>query len=305
MIGGTALTIVMSLLACCANVHSFERILQVSSQVNTILTLTQSIFILIALNSYSFLVNGRGLGVRLNTWGHLTPIILQNITAYLTNYAFEFNVSMPTNIILRSTGTVMTMVIGAALYHKKYTKLEIVGALLISIGTVVFTIDIQSPAYKEVDGSPLIGMTLLIIATMLASFTSLHKEKLFLSKVSWVETMYFNYLYGLVIYIPLIPKIAAEMEEFRRVSSSDLASNWVTQFLCVSFVNVLMVRVSALTLNIILLCRRIVSIVISVVYMGDGVSHTAFIGVCSVIFGAFMYIIAVDKKLKRTLKKVE
>lgn len=302
-------SILMSLGTCCANVYSFERILQVTLNSNTIITITQSIFILISLNLYCILSKKPSFGLKLNNWKHLIPIILQNITAYLTNYAFEFNVSMSTNIILRSTGTVITMIIGSWFYYKKYTKTEVIGAVLIAIGTVIFTLDIQSLSSssslhtnEKNNGNQFIGVSLLLLATILSSLTSLHKEKLFLSKVSWTEAMYFNYLYGLVIYIPLIPKILVEMEGFKKIPKGMLINNMITQLMCVSFVNILMVRVSALTLNIILLCRRIVSIIISIIYLGDGVSITAFFGVCFVILGAFIYILAVDRKLNRTLK---
>lgn len=47
----------------------------------------------------------------------------------LNNYAFGYNISVPVHIILRSGGSVMTMLVGY-LWGKRYTKVQ--GKLILS-----------------------------------------------------------------------------------------------------------------------------------------------------------------------------
>lgn len=60
-------------------------------------------------------------------------IVMFFVVNLLNNYAFGYNISVPVHIILRSGGSVMTMVVGYA-WGKRYTRLQGEG-----------TIDLQNP----------------------------------------------------------------------------------------------------------------------------------------------------------------
>jgi dolichyl-phosphate-mannose-protein mannosyltransferase len=54
----------------------------------------------------------------------------------LNNWAFAFNISVPVHIILRSFGSVTTMIAGW-LRGKKYTPVQIFSVALLTIGVMV------------------------------------------------------------------------------------------------------------------------------------------------------------------------
>lgn len=53
----------------------------------------------------------------------------------LNNHAFSYDISVPVHIILRSGGSITTMVAGS-LYGKKYSRIQIVAVLLLTVGVI-------------------------------------------------------------------------------------------------------------------------------------------------------------------------
>ena len=53
----------------------------------------------------------------------------------LNNYAFGFQISIPIHIILRSGGSVTTMIIGS-LWGKRYSRMQITSVALLTVGVV-------------------------------------------------------------------------------------------------------------------------------------------------------------------------
>lgn len=54
----------------------------------------------------------------------------------LNNWAFAFNISVPVHIILRSFGSVTTMIAGM-IRGKSYTPIQIVSVLILTVGVLV------------------------------------------------------------------------------------------------------------------------------------------------------------------------
>lgn len=53
----------------------------------------------------------------------------------LNNEAFGYSISVPVHIVLRSGGSIMTMIVGYAL-GKRYRRNQVVAVLLITVGVV-------------------------------------------------------------------------------------------------------------------------------------------------------------------------
>ena len=54
----------------------------------------------------------------------------------LNNWAFAYNISVPVHIILRSFGSVTTMIAGA-LRGKRYSKLQVLSVILLTLGVLL------------------------------------------------------------------------------------------------------------------------------------------------------------------------
>jgi drug/metabolite transporter (DMT)-like permease len=53
----------------------------------------------------------------------------------LNNHAFSYDISVPVHIILRSGGSITTMIAGS-LYGKKYSRIQIIAVLLLTVGVI-------------------------------------------------------------------------------------------------------------------------------------------------------------------------
>ncbi|WDK18808.1 NST UDP-N-acetylglucosamine transporter [Colletotrichum graminicola] len=53
----------------------------------------------------------------------------------LNNHAFSYDISVPVHIILRSGGSITTMIAGT-LYGKKYSRIQILAVILLTIGVI-------------------------------------------------------------------------------------------------------------------------------------------------------------------------
>jgi UDP-xylose/UDP-N-acetylglucosamine transporter B4 len=54
----------------------------------------------------------------------------------LNNHAFSYNISVPIHIILRSGGSITTLIAGY-IWGKRFTRLQVVAVTLLTIGVIV------------------------------------------------------------------------------------------------------------------------------------------------------------------------
>ena len=52
------------------------------------------------------------------------------------NFAFGYNISVPVHIILRSGGSVMTMVVGY-IWGRRYTRMEVLSVSMLTVGVIM------------------------------------------------------------------------------------------------------------------------------------------------------------------------
>lgn len=111
----------------------------INGNLGTLLTFVQ--FVFVAVTGYvaqfdhtqpPFFVSPRK--VPLRRW--LINILLFFSINVLNNYAFNYDISVPVHIILRSGGSITTMGAGY-LYGKRYSRAQIVAVALLSVGVVL------------------------------------------------------------------------------------------------------------------------------------------------------------------------
>lgn len=67
-------------------------------------------------------------------WGYIASLFFA--INMLNNWAFAFNISVPVHIILRSFGSVTTMLAGV-IRGKRYSALQIASVALLTVGVLV------------------------------------------------------------------------------------------------------------------------------------------------------------------------
>ena len=113
----------------------------------------------------------------------------------LNNYVFGYNISVPVHIILRSGGSMTTLVIGY-MWGKRYSRLQVFSVLLLTAGCIVSALGdskgmvhtpipfqagllADCPSQGETEGSVarfLTGLAILFVAQVLSAFMGLYIE---------------------------------------------------------------------------------------------------------------------------------
>ena len=119
-------------------VFALEAIVKVHPDSGTLLTFVQ--FLFVAVTGYFsqfdssrppfFLRQNR---VPIRRW--LVNIVLFFTINVLNNHAFSYNISVPIHIILRSGGSITTLVAGY-LWGKRFSRIQVLAVMLLTIGVV-------------------------------------------------------------------------------------------------------------------------------------------------------------------------
>jgi solute carrier family 35 (UDP-xylose/UDP-N-acetylglucosamine transporter), member B4 len=177
--------------------------------------------------------------IPLTTWLSYTLIFL--LVNVLNNLAFSHDISVPVHIILRSGGSVTTMLVGYLVAGKLYTRTQVTGVLLLTAGVILAAlsdaqaqgrIDASSPSPKNGRDtrSFTIGLLLLLVAQTLSAYMGLYIQQIYtaLSSTSkpWRENLFYSHAIALPFFLPLYPSLASQ---FRALMNSPPLSAYLPE----------------------------------------------------------------------------
>ncbi|KAI1387045.1 UAA-domain-containing protein [Hypoxylon trugodes] len=325
---------------CCSNVFALEAIIKVEPASGTLLTFVQ--FLFVAVTGYisqfdytrpPFFIKPNRVPIR--RW--LINIVLFFSINVLNNHAFSYDISVPVHIILRSGGSITTMIAGS-LYGKKYSRIQVIAVLLLTVGVITAAwSDSQSkekPAGDSKDGVPKFstGLAVLLIAQVLSAVMGLYTEETYRKYgPHWKENLFYSHLLSLPLFLPFSQSL---VRQFMRLANSKplrlaplagqvnltnfptlqqiiervyipsqvayLALNVLTQYGCIRGVNLLAAASSALTVTIVLNIRKLVSLLLSIWLFGNRLAPGTLIGAIVVFSAGGLY--SLDSGKKSTLK---
>lgn len=306
---------------CCFNVFILENILSnnfSNHSLATIITFCQ--FLFVAIVSYYPNTDFRGSSwkrlylrkpqIPIREW--VLMVVMFITVSLLNNLIWKFKIGIPFHIVFRSSGTVITMVVGYLFAQKRYSKQQVFASIIISLGTILTTMDSspKSPNRETSgfgDSKFFIGVSLLFLASIISAFMGLYNETLFKKYGNqWQESLFYTHFLSLPLFLLVIPLLrdeflvlwdAPEKYVFTNniVVSKQFCSlliNMVSQYACTKGVNMLSGRTSALSVTVVLLVRKFVSLLISITWYGNKLSTTSKIGASLVFLGALQYGIA-------------
>lgn len=191
----------------------------------TLLTFTQ--FLFVAITGYVSQFDGdrppffiRPNKVPIKRW--CINIVLFFSINVLNNHAFSYNISVPVHIILRSGGSITTMIAGF-LYGKRYSRIQIIAVILLTVGVVIAAwSDAQSKGVAEeaAEGNIefITGLSILFIAQVLSSIMGLYTEETYKKYgPQWRENLFYSHLLSLPLFIPFLPSLT---RQFSRLANS-------------------------------------------------------------------------------------
>ncbi|KAL1839002.1 hypothetical protein VTJ49DRAFT_1977 [Mycothermus thermophilus] len=205
---------------CCSNVFALESIVKVEPASGTLLTFVQFAFVAATgLPSQFdpkrppfFLKPNR---VPLRRW--LVNIVLFFSINVLNNHAFSYDISVPVHIILRSGGSITTMLAGS-LYGKKYSRIQVVAVLLLTVGVITAAwSDSQTKVATTSDNKSVgpasfgTGLAILFVAQVLSAIMGLYTEETYrIYGPLWKENLFYSHLLSLPLFLPFLPSMSRQ-----------------------------------------------------------------------------------------------
>lgn len=267
----------------------------------------------------------------------------------LNNWAFAFSISVPVHIILRSFGSVTTMLAGY-IKGKRYSMVQVLSVYLLTVGVLISAwadceskvCSITSGQLKscssdftqgksislESDSSAsdfTAGLLILLLAQLMSAYMGAYVEDTYASyKASWTENLFYSHVLSLPLFLPLSRTLQTQFVKLSKTPVLDLRhatvskqGDWVldprsmdfatmilcnltervprgvlfllvnaaTQLACISGVNLLSAKSSAVTVTIVLNIRKLVSFIFSTLLFGHHLSAKMILG-ASLVFGS-------------------
>jgi len=313
-LGSFDLLIPLSLVfgGCCSNVWSFEELLRSSSQLGTLITFGQMLFI--TCHSLPSFIQWHKAGlltlptliprqVPLGEWALQVAVLMSG--ALLNNWAFAYNVPLTLQIVFRSSGLPVSMLLGHLVLKKRYRLSQLLSVFLVSVGVILATTSRPSAkvSYKDDDRSVyLTGILMLSISLFLTGILGILQEQTYKKYgPCWREGVFYTHLLSLPMFLFLIGDIRKGLDILGASAPHVMGLRWTyvvfvanlfTQLICVSGVNQMTSRVSSVTTNLVLTTRKAFSLCLSVwIFRGEWNSGL-IIGAIFVFFGSFLYTLS-------------
>ncbi|RMY32892.1 hypothetical protein D0866_06289 [Hortaea werneckii] len=330
---GALSTVLLIFGGCCSNVFALEALIRSEQNSGLLITFFQFLFTAIAATPSQLALNDGTLfrrpTVPMVRWAYIA-LLFYGINM-LNNWAFAFSISVPVHIILRSFGSVTTMLAGV-IRGKKYSTLQVLSVALLTLGVLV-----SAWADSESKGKSMTmetttttsefatGLFILLVAQLLSAYMGAYVEDTY-SKygASWTENLFYSHFLSLPMFMPLSNSLRQQYDRLTRtpplqlrpnvLSSSKLHPIWnllpdwifdaicafiesrpqgilflminaLTQLACISGVNLLSAKSSAVTVTIVLNIRKLVSFILSTILFGHELSGKMIIG-SALVFGS-------------------
>ena len=251
--------------------------------------------------------------VPLQRW--IVQVVLYYATSMLNNMAFAYAIPMSVHIIFRSGGMVVNMLLGWIVDGKRYSLLQIASVLLVSVGVIVATLSANTKPQVAAEAlaptsTYATGIMLLFIALLSSGVMGIFQERTFrkYGRDVWHESLFFSHLFSLPLFLLHTRDIDAQVRAARATTQVwigvqdtplgvwipsfvvGLVLNVLTQLLCINGVNRLTSRVSSLTVSLILVVRKALSLIISMVVLNHEVgSIWLWLGAAGVLIGTVGY----------------
>ena len=183
---------------------------------------------------------------------------------FLNNYAFGYNISVPVHIILRSGGSVTTMLVGF-IWGKRYTPVQIMSVAMLTVGIIVAAMaDARSKVSPtstlihpinrrgadqfekgkstsgptEIDPSFLTGFGILFFAQVLSAIMGVYTQVTYATYGShWHENLFYSHALSLPLFIPFISSLRSQFQDFLSSPPIHLSPAYLQPFLATSKAN--------------------------------------------------------------------
>ncbi|MCJ1370341.1 golgi uridine diphosphate-N- acetylglucosamine transporter, partial [Loxospora ochrophaea] len=147
----------------------------------------------------------------------LPNIVLFFTVNMLNNFAFGYDISVPVHIILRSGGSVTTIVVGF-LWGKRFTRMQVFSVAVLTIGVIIAAMaDAQSKGKDTstnitANTSFMTGLVILFLAQLLSAIMGLYTQATYTKYgPHWNENLFYSHFLSLPLFIPFLPSLRQQL----------------------------------------------------------------------------------------------
>lgn len=208
---------------CCSNVFALESIIKWEPESGLLITFVQ--FVVTALVTSPTYFSARRPPFFLKRRQiPLTRLTLSALMFFavnmLNNFAFGYNISVPVHIILRSGGSVMTMLVGYV-WGKRYTSMQIFSVAMLTAGIGVAAMaDAQakgktkSTSSTNIDSEFITGLVILAVAQLLSAVMGIYTEITY-SRYGrhWHENLFYQHFLSIPMFYPFFPSLLEQLKK--------------------------------------------------------------------------------------------
>ncbi|KAI0352296.1 UAA transporter [Trametes cingulata] len=248
--------------------------------------------------------------VPLRNWA--TQVLVLTSGSLLNNWVFAFSVPLTVQIVFRSAGLAVSMLLGYLVLKKRYSLAQVAAVAFVSAGVVLATL--SRPSAPKTSGDPpdigrySIGVFMLTVSLLLTGILGVLQERTYTKYgPHWKEGVFYTHCLSLPIFIFFIPDLkrgfgglsdptTLSLESRQTFGSllglvpyAILGANMLTQLACVSGVNQLTSHVSSVSTNLVLTTRKAISLCFSVWWFGNGWNAQLGVGAGMVFLGSLLY----------------
>lgn len=162
---------------------------------------------------------------------HILAVLLFFVSSVANNSVFKFDISVPIHIIIRCSGTTLTMFLGWAICKKRYSRLQVQSAFIMTFGAIIASLfrdkEFSLASLTLDEGSigmtkkSMLGISVVLLATALMSILSLLNEWTYATYGKyWKETLFYSHFLSIPLFMLGYGRLTQEFHDL--IASSDV-----------------------------------------------------------------------------------
>lgn len=256
---------------------------------------------------------------------YIKLVIMFFASSWLINYALNFNISVPLQMIFRSGSLMANMVLGIFILQKSYDIFKYLSVVMISVGIFICTLASGSEMKKKSEGNDddgsfvywMMGVGMLAAALFISARMGLYQEVLYKKHGKHsTEALFYTHSMSLPFFLLMFPNICHHF--FSALHSPAvplpifnfaipilliyLVGNFLAHFLCVSCVYRLTAETSSLTVTLVITLRKFTSLLYSILYFQHDFTALHWLGTLLIIIGTVIFTEIIPKMREKIVE---
>ncbi|PVF93920.1 UAA transporter [Serendipita vermifera] len=316
------ITLVLVFGGCCSNAWTLEKLLMHDSSIGSALTFLQLSFVVLYsipgflhfrqdVTIFKYFPRIESPVVPLKTWG--VQVIVLLAVNILNNWTFFYKIPLTVQIIFRSSGLAVSMLFGYLFLDRRYSYQQLIAVILVTCGVITATLSrpnsVSSSAIDQSLSNYFKGLAAMASSLLMGGVLGLLQERTYQEYgPHWKEGLFYTHMFALPLFLLVTNDVASGLSTLtNRAKQSnhivpqlyiDVVLNIITQASCVAGANRLVSTSSSVKTSLLLTARKAVSLIISIVWFGNGWTVSLFVGGGLVAIGTLLYNWPVQKEKK-------